>query len=72
MVKCGETPLEGEGHVKTCEIIYVFLISEFEPTMLSIYIQLGQGFECQHVEDGLIFVHNFNYSLFTEEFRYCD
>ena len=46
MVKCGETPLEGEGHVKTCEIIYVFLISEFEPTMLSIYIQLGQGFEC--------------------------
>ena len=46
MVKCGETPLEGEGHVKTCEIIYVFPIYEFQPTMFSIYIQLGQGFEC--------------------------
>ena len=46
MVKCGETPLEGEGHVKTCEIIYVFPIYEFESTMFSIYIQLGQGFEC--------------------------
>ena len=21
MVKCGETPLEGEGHVKTCETL---------------------------------------------------
>ena len=28
-------------------ILYVFSIYEFEPTaMFSIYIQLGQGFEC--------------------------
>ena len=71
MMKCGETPLEGEGHVKTCDIIYVFSIYEFEPTLFSIYIQLGQGFECEHVEDGLIFAYNFNYSIFTAEFRYC-
>ena len=51
----------------------MFSIYEFEPTaMFSISIQLGQGFECYHVEEGLTFVHNFNYSLFTEECRYCD
>ena len=27
-------------------ILYVFSVYEFEPTMFSIYIQLGQGFEC--------------------------
>ena len=39
MVKCGETPLEGEGHVKTCETLCMINVYDgpMETAMLNTF-----------------------------------